>query len=107
MKKVSVIMPAYNADKYISDSINSVLNQSYKNIELIIVDDKSTDNTAQIAQYYASMYPNIKVIINSENSLAGYSRNVGVYHSSGEYIAFIDADDIYREDYLEKLVKAI
>lgn len=107
MKKVSVIMPAYNAEKYIADSIESVLGQTYPNLELIVIDDKSTDSTAEIAAQYASKYPNIKLIVNGKNALVGYSRNIGVLSSTGEYIAFIDADDMYRNDYLEKLVSAL
>ena len=107
MKKVSVIMPVYNSEKYIEDSIESVLNQTYPNVELIIIDDKSTDASAQIASSYASKYPHIRLIVNGQNALTGYSRNIGVMHATGEYIAFIDSDDMYREDYLEKMVSAL
>lgn len=107
MKKVSVIMPMYNVEKFVSNSIESVLNQTYSNFELIIIDDKSTDSSCEIASEYASKYPNIRLVINAKNSLVGYSRNVGLLYAEGEYISFIDADDMYRSDYLEKLVNAL
>ena len=107
MKKISVIMPVYNVEKYIQDSIESVLNQTYPNIELIIVDDKSTDSSSQIAARYAAKYPNVKLIANAKNALVGYSRNIGVLNATGDYIAFIDGDDMYAPRYLEKLAQAI
>ena len=107
MKKVSVIMPMYNVEKFVASSIESVLNQTYPNFELIIIDDKSTDNSYKIASEYAAKYPNIKLIINDKNSLVGYSRNIGLLYAEGEYISFIDADDMYHREYLERLVNAL
>ena len=86
MKKISVIMPVYNVEKYIQDSIESVLNQTYPNIELIIVDDKSTDSSSQIAARYAAKYPNVKLIANAKNALVGYSRNIGVLNATGAHL---------------------
>lgn len=107
MKKVSVIMPMYNVGKFVADSIESVLNQTYSNFELIIIDDNSSDSSYEIASQYAAKYPNIWLVSNPKNSLAGYSRNIGVMYAEGEYISFLDADDMYRSDYLEKLVMAL
>jgi len=89
--KVSVIMPAYNAEKYINESIESVINQTYKNWELIIVDDGCTDNTAAIINQFNSE-PRIKYLY-QQNGRQGKARNLGIKHSMGSYIAFLDADD--------------
>ena len=88
---VSVIMPAYNAGEYIAESIESVINQTYKNWELIIIDDGSTDNTAAIINQFNSE-PRIRYIY-QENGRQGKARNLGIRNSLGKYIAFLDADD--------------
>lgn len=86
-------MPAYNAEEYISDSIDSVLNQSIKNFELIIIDDNSQDNTTNIINKYND--PRIVLIINSNNLGVSETRNIGISAASGKYIAFLDSDDIW------------
>ena len=101
---VSVIMPAYNAEKYISESIESVLAQSYKNWELLITDDRSTDNTQQIIKEYAIKDQRIKLFINDQNGGAGVARNNSIKQASGRFIAFLDADDQWLP---EKLTKQI
>ncbi len=106
MKKVSVIIPVYNGEKYIKESINSVLNQTYKNLELIIVNDASTDKTEEV------IFENFKNLIgnriiyykNEKNMERVYSRNKGVELSSGDFIYFLDYDDLFRNDYIEKTV---
>ncbi len=90
---VSVIMPAYNAEKYISDSIDSVLNQSIQNLELIIIDDNSQDNTTKIINKYND--PRIVLIINTNNLGVSETRNIGISAANGKYIAFLDSDDIW------------
>ncbi|WP_354637538.1 glycosyltransferase family 2 protein [Morganella morganii] len=90
---ISVIMPAYNAEKYISDSIDSVLNQSIQNFELIIIDDNSQDNTTNIINKYND--PRIVLIINSNNLGVSETRNIGISAANGKYIAFLDSDDIW------------
>lgn len=97
---VSIIMPAYNAEEYIGESIESVINQSYKNWELIIVDDCSTDQTSKIIQKYKRNDNRIKYIKMSINSGAAKSRNEGIRLSKGVYIAFLDSDDLWKENKL-------
>ena len=98
--KVSVIIPVYNGEKYVSDAIESVLNQTYKNIEVIIVDDGSTDNTFEKIKPYLSK---IKYIY-QENAGLCRTRNKGILNSTGELIAFLDHDDIWLSEKTEKQV---
>ena len=100
MKKVSVIIPAYNGDRYISEAIDSVLAQTYTNYEIIIVDDGSTDNTSQVVQSYRDRV----YYIYQENQGVAVSRNLGLRVSQGEYIAFLDQDDIFFPDKLAKQI---
>lgn len=87
--KVSVIIPAYNSERFIRDSVGSVLAQSYANIECIIVNDGSTDGTADIARCYGDRV----VVIDQANRKLPEARNTGIRHASGEFISFLDADD--------------
>lgn len=96
---VSVIMPAYNGEKYIGDAIESVLNQSYDNFELIIVEDKSTDNTLEVIQKYIDS--RLFLYLNSQNRGIAYSTNLGIAKSKGKYIALLDDDDIALKRRLE------
>ncbi len=93
-KLVSVIIPAYNIAEYLSESIDSVLNQTYQHFEVIIVDDGSTDNTADVVNKYVKSQANVKYI-HQENKGPGAARNKGIKEAKGEYIAFLDADDIW------------
>lgn len=99
---ISVIMPAYNRENVIAESINSVLNQSYSDLELIIVDDGSTDNTKDIVQSIRD--DRIKYYY-QENAGACVARNYGIDLAKGEYIAFHDSDDIWHADKLEKQIE--
>ncbi|WMS94876.1 glycosyltransferase family 2 protein [Pseudoalteromonas sp. HL-AS2] len=90
---VSIIMPAYNADQYIEQSIESVLSQTYANWELLITDDRSTDGTQAIVKAYADRDVRIKLFVNAENGGAGIARNNSIKKAKGRYIAFLDADD--------------
>ncbi|EJG0027412.1 glycosyltransferase family 2 protein [Vibrio sp. 1403] len=101
---VSIIMPSYNSDGTILESIQSVLSQTYKNWELIIVDDRSTDNTWQVIQTYADKYDNIRVYQNKENLGAGASRNFAIKKAKGRFIAFLDSDDLWTEDKLAEQI---
>ncbi len=103
-KLVSIIMPAYNCQKYISESIESVLRQTYENWELVIIDDCSTDNTNQIIKSYKVIDSRIILFENVSNMGAAYSRNYAVKKANGTYLAFIDADDIWENDKLEKQI---
>ena len=94
MLKVSIIMPSFNKAKYISESINSVISQTYTNWELIIVDDYSNDDSQEIISSFASKFDNIKTHFNPENKGANYCRNFGIENAKGSYIVFLDADDL-------------
>lgn len=101
---VSVIIPAYNAEKYIAQALDSILDQTYSNIEIIVVNDGSTDNSLSIAKQYSSN--NVK-IIDQPNGGASAARNTGLRMAQGDYIQFLDADDLLSEDKIEKQVSAL
>lgn len=103
---VTVIIPAYNVQRYIKKCVNSVLNQNYKNFELIVVNDGSKDNTLAILRRYAHEDNRVKVI-DKRNGGVSSARNVGLQHSKGQYITFIDGDDYVAKDYLEYLLELI
>ena len=102
---VSIIVPVYNAANYIENTIRMVTNQTYKDWELILVDDCSTDGSAKIIQdIIASQKKRIRLIRKEINVGAANARNAGIDASSGRYIAFLDADDVWKEDKLEKQI---
>lgn len=101
---VSVIVPAYNAEKYIAFCLDSIISQTHKNLEIIVVNDGSTDNTGKICDEYAKKDSRIKVI-HQENHGVAYTRNIGLDNASGEYFAFIDSDDYVKDNYIEILLK--
>jgi teichuronic acid biosynthesis glycosyltransferase TuaG len=99
--KVSIIMPSYNSDVYIRKTIDSVLNQTYKNWELIIIDDCSPDGSLNIIKEYCNADSRIKLIINEKNLGVAESRNRGMKAAQFSYIAFLDSDDLWHEKKLE------
>ncbi len=99
---VSIITPSYNSESYISETINSVLNQTYEIWELIIIDDCSTDKTQDLLNNYCKIDNRIKLFVNEKNLGSAISRNVGIKNSSGRFIAFLDSDDIWVKEKLEK-----
>lgn len=103
---VSVIIPIYNIEDYLSACLDSVINQTYKNLEIIAVDDGSTDDSAKIAAAYADRDKRIKVLVKTNGGLSD-ARNYGYAHSTGDYIAFIDGDDYVSKYYIETLLKAV
>ncbi len=103
MPKVSVILPIYNVEKYLRKCLDSVINQTFKDIEIICINDCSADNCENIILEYAKKDGKIKIINNEKNYGIGFSRNIGINESSGEYISFIDADDYIEKDYIEIL----
>lgn len=105
MPKVSVIIPVYNTEQFLRECLDSVINQTLKDIEIICVDDGSTDNSVQILNEYAQKYNYVKVLT-QENKYAGVARNYGMSVASGEFCAFLDSDDCYLEDALEVLYNA-
>ena len=105
--KISVIVPVYNVEKYLTECLNSIINQTLKEIEIICVNDGSVDNSLEILKEYASIDERIK-IIDKENEGQGYARKVGLDIASGEYILFCDSDDYYvSNDVFEKLYNEI
>ncbi|WP_232473267.1 glycosyltransferase family 2 protein [Brachyspira sp. SAP_772] len=101
--KVSVVIPVYNVEPYLRECLDSVINQTLKEIEIICIDDRSTDNSYQILEEYAKKDSRIRIFQNEKNSGAGKSRNKGINNSKGEYIGFIDSDDYISNDYFESL----
>ncbi|MGL5693368.1 MAG: bifunctional glycosyltransferase/CDP-glycerol:glycerophosphate glycerophosphotransferase, partial [Peptostreptococcaceae bacterium] len=98
--KISIIIPVYNVEDYIGLTIESLLNQTLKEIEIILIDDGSTDNSKDIISRYADKYKNIKVMF-QQNSGPSKARNKGIKEATGEYIVFVDSDDLLPEDSLE------
>ncbi|MGX5687481.1 glycosyltransferase family 2 protein [Arcticibacter tournemirensis] len=99
---ISVITPAYNVSKHITETILSVQKQTYKNWEMIIVDDCSEDNTFEIISDFSKQDTRIKVFKHKKNAGVAAARNTALNQASGEYIAFVDGDDLWTEDKLEK-----
>lgn len=100
--KVSIVMPAYNCERFITEAIKSVQAQTYTNWELIVVNDCSTDGTGKIIEALAEHDSRIKYIKNDFNLGAAVSRNKAIETASGRYIAFLDGDDVWKESKLEK-----
>ena len=98
---VSIIMPAYNAVKFISESIVSVQQQTFSNWELIIIDDASTDTTLAVVEEYCSYQKRIRSIALPTNQGAGFARNVGIKAAEGDFIAFLDSDDLWKPEKLQ------
>ena len=103
---VSIIMPAYNASKYIAESVDSVLAQTYQNWELIIIDDGSKDNTAEIIGKYVNNDKRIK-FIQQKNAGSAAARNNGIRYAQGRYIALLDADDLWLPEFLDKQIECM
>ena len=101
---VSIVMPAYNAEKYIGAAIDSVIAQTYQNWELIVVDDCSTDNTAEIVTEYMKKDERIKYHKLEKNSGAAVARNTAVEIAQGKYMAFLDSDDVWFPEKLSKQI---
>lgn len=97
-------MPSYNSQETISESIISIIEQSYQEWELIITDDNSQDDTVKIIEQIAASEPRIKLYVLSENSGAGIARNNSIKHANGRFIAFLDSDDIWGKEKLSKQV---
>jgi len=105
--KVSIVMTAFNSEKYIKTAVSTILNQTYENFELLVVNDASKDNTLEILKSFNDS--RLKILDSSRNSGTYYSRNLGMFHSKGDYIAFVDSDDMTSPnrftsiiDYMEK-----
>lgn len=101
---VSVVMPVYNREKLVTRAVDSILNQTYQNLELIIVDDGSIDNTPAILNYYKQKDPRVKILTNQSNKGISYSRQRGLDTAIGKYVAIMDSDDWSVPERIEKSV---
>jgi glycosyltransferase involved in cell wall biosynthesis len=99
---VSIVIPVFNVEKYVGECLESVISQTYRNIEIVVVNDGSTDNSLQVCKEYSDSRI---IIINKENGGLSDARNKGVEASKGDYIVFIDSDDVIHEELVEELVR--
>lgn len=106
MPEISIILPTYNRAKYLNRCIESIINQTFKDWELIVVDDGSQDNTFEIVNPYLQEFSNIGYL-KHQNKKQCYAKNAGIQASFGKYITFIDSDDAYKSDHLESRLKYI
>lgn len=104
---ISVIMPCYNASRFLRSSVNSVMEQSYSSVELIVVDDGSTDNSLTMLEELAEQHDQRITVLRQKNQGPYAARNRGLRHARGQFIAFLDADDLWENDCLEKLQRAL
>ena len=104
---ISVIIPNYNSGKFLGEAIESVVNQTYKNIEIIVINDGSTDNTEEIAKKWQKRDERVRYLKHKENKGPSAARNTGIKNSRGEYIAFLDADDVWLPKKIEIQINKI
>lgn len=103
---ISVIVPVYKVEQYLTRCVESILAQTYRNTEILLVDDGSPDRCPEICEAYAKDYSNIRVFHQKNKGLSG-ARNTGIDHAKGEYLAFIDSDDVWEAHFLESLYHAL
>lgn len=101
---VSVIVPVYNAEQYLKETLDSIINQTYKDIEILCVDDMSKDSSREILKEYSSIHRNIKPIFLEKNAGVSNARNIGISNAKGRYIAFLDSDDVWLPEKIEKQI---
>ena len=106
MSKISVIIPIYNTEKYLDKCLNSCINQTFKDIEIILINDGSTDNSFEICKKYLKIDSRIR-FFNQENRGQGFSRNFGIIHSKSDFIFFLDSDDFIEPDTIEQLYNQV
>lgn len=107
MRKVTVILPVYNSEKYIGRCLDSILNQTYTDFEIMVINDGSTDSSYDIIKEYKDRYPDKIIVINQENKGVAKTRNESIQRTKSKYIMFVDNDDYLDKDYIETYVKAI
>ena len=107
MIKISIIIPVFNVEEYLRQCLDSIINQTYNNLEIIIVNDKSPDNSQQIIDEYTAKDSRIKPIIHTINKGLGGARNTGISAATGHYISFVDSDDYLALNTYEILVQEI
>ena len=105
--RVTVIMPSFNASQFISEAIDAVIEQTFRNWELLIVDDASADGTTNLAHDYQCSDDRIRLIAEKTNRGPAYARNVGLRQARGDFIAFLDSDDVWLPNKLQKQVAAM
>jgi len=105
MSLVSIILPYFDKKEFIKETINSILNQTYQNFEIIIIDDELSDNSKEILDKVKNLDPRIIILKNLKNMGAGYSRNEGIKIAKGEFLAFCDCDDLWDQNKLNKQLK--
>lgn len=101
--KISIIVPVYNTEKYLRSCLDSLVNQTIKDVEIVVVNDGSTDSSRQIIDEYYQLYPDRLVIINQENQGQAVARNKALNFCTGEYVGFLDSDDVAKTDMFEKM----
>ena len=101
MIKISVVVPIYNGEAYLRECLDSILSQTLEEIEVLCIDDGSTDSCLQILHQYEENDKRIKIISNTKNSGPGTSRNKGLEKARGKYVIFLDADDVFEKELLE------
>ncbi len=101
---VSIITPVYNCERYLADTIESILSQTYENWELLLINDASHDGSSEIAKHYQSKDHRIHLFHLSSNSGAAVARNLGLTRATGKYVAFLDGDDLWKPQKLARQV---
>ena len=104
--RISIIIPVYNKEMYLEECLDSVINQTFADFECVLIDDGSSDSSGIICDKYQAKDKRIKPI-HTKNNGVSHARNVGIENAAGEYITFVDSDDILSPDYLESLICAI
>lgn len=107
MIKISVIIPVYNVEKYIDKCLSSLVNQTFKDYEILVINDGSPDNSQKIIDEYVKKYPNLVKSFIKENGGQGSARNLGIEKAKGKYVMFVDSDDYVENNMLEKMYNAI
>lgn len=105
--KISIVVPVYNSEEWLEACLDQDTNQTYPNIEIIIVDDNSNDSSPDIIKKYKELYENVTVIENKRAHGVGGARNAGLEHVTGDYVAFLDSDDEMTENFCETLIDII
>ena len=103
MPEISIIIPVFNVEQYLKQCLDSIVSQDCSSIEVILIDDGSTDGSATLCKDYANTYKYIK-FLRKENGGVSSARNMGLQHAKGEYVAFIDSDDWVESTYIETLL---
>lgn len=106
MEKISVIVPVYNSEKHLADCVNSIINQTYQNLEIILVNDGSTDHSYSIMEDFRQKDDRIR-LFNQPNQGRGVARNTGIQNATGDFILFVDSDDYIGTDHVHSLYKAL